>query len=661
MKKLYIPIVLFLGISATGSSQGESVKKTNAIPDYSEEKSAKELKGDKHYFVYSFDKAIDAYKNDKDISVEGQRKLAKSYYYMNQNVKSEEAYSKLITMPGGNLSEDYYDYAMVLKTDGKYDESNKWMDKFTELKSTDLRARDYSANKGTLNDLSKDNGKYKIEHLNVNTDAEDFGTSFYKDKIVFASSRTNKLAPKKSNRNDKPYLNIYVSEIDQSQLKDPENFDKSLNGKMNDGPASFSKDGSFMAYTENNYDLKKKELVVNLEIYFRTFTDKKWSDPEPFILNSKEYSVGHPSLSSDGNTMYFTSDMPGGFGGTDIYRITKDEKGTWAKAQNLGDKVNTEGNEMFPFYEETSGTLYFASNGRFGLGGLDIFTATKSGSGFSIASNAGAPLNTQADDFAIIIDGKTNQGYFSSNRAGGSGDDDIYSVDLLSSKKIMGIAKDIKEKAIPNTFITLLDDKGFILDTITTKSDGAYTFQVESGKMFKLTGKKISYVDGENTANTNGSELVVISDVTLLKKEEVVAQKIKPGADLGQIIELNDIYFDLDKYNIRPDAEGELDKIVKIMNDYPDMVVELGSHTDCRETKAYNQILSDKRAKSSVDYIRKRITSPGRITGKGYSKTKLVNDCFCEGDIASTCSEDQHQKNRRTEFIVINKGAIAKK
>lgn len=650
MKKLYIPIIFFLGLGLNAFSQGKSVKSTNS--EIATEKSARELRGDKHYFVYSFDKAIDAYKNEKELSLEGQRKLAKSYYYMNDNVKSQEAYAKLINMPGGNNSEDYYNYAMVLRTDGKYDESDKMMDKFSEASPTDLRAIDYKLNKSNLGNLLLDNGKFGVQALNVNTEAEDFGPSFYKNKVVFTSTRTSKLMPKKSNRDNKPFLNIYVSEVDQNQLKKPEIFDKSLNGKMNEGPASFNKEGTFMAYTENNYDLKKKELIVKLEIYFRTSVDGKWSKPESFILNSKEYSVGHPALSSDGKTMYFASDMPGGFGGSDLYKITKSEDGTWSKAENLGKKINTEGNEMFPFYEETSKTLYFSSNGRFGLGGLDIFYSSINGTEFNNPTNAGNPLNTQYDDFAMIVDGQTNKGYFSSNRTGGSGDDDIYSVSLLSNKQIQGIAKNVSGKSIPKAFITLRDEKGNIIDTLTTNDDGAFLFDVEANKNFKLTGNKKLYKEGENVANTLGKEQIVIADVILLKDEPIAAVETAK-TDLGKVLKLNNIYFDLDKFNIRADAEPELNKIIKAMNENPTMVVELISHTDCRETAEYNQILSDKRAKSSVEYIQKRITKPSRISGKGYGKTKLVNSCECDDKIVSQCSDEEHQKNRRTEFILI--------
>lgn len=439
MKKLFIPLVVFIGISITASAQEKSniESKDNKNTNSSIEKSHyshKEIKGNKYDFNYSFDKAIYAYTHTKNLSVEGQRNLAESYHNIGQNIQSEAVYLKLINAQIGILPEDYYNYAMVLKADGKYDEANKWMARFIELKPDDLRVKDYTANKDELPNLLKDNGKYKINHLDVNTDADDFGTCYYKDKIVFASSRSNsKMIVKKYNWTGKPFFDMYVSDVDKGQLKTPENFNKKLNGTLHDGPASFSNNGTFMAFTRNNYDAKRKDKVVNLQIYFSSFKDGVWSDPVPFILNNMNYSVGQPCLTSDGNTMYFASDMPGGFGGADIYRIRKDTKGEWGKPENLGDKINTEGDEMFPFYEETNKILFFSSNGRFGLGGLDIFTSSADSSGFDLAVNAGSPLNTQYDDYAAIVDGKANKGYFSSNRTGGSGGEDIYSFDILKA------------------------------------------------------------------------------------------------------------------------------------------------------------------------------------------------------------------------------------
>jgi len=616
MKKLFIAIILFLGVCYNSTAQ----KKSN-----------KELQGDKYAFVYSFDKAIEAYTHSKKLTIGGQRMLAMSYHNINLNNQSESIYAKLIKSDTTILAIDYYNYSMVLRANGKYADANKEMDKFKELKPFDLRLKSHASNNNGLTNLLIDDGKYQIEHLNLNTDAEDFGTSYYKDKIIFSSSRTKtKTNEKNYNWNGKPFLDMYISEMDGNQLMPPTVFDKSLNSKMHDGTASFNKEGTFVAFTCNDHIEKKKDNVVGLQICFSTYKDGKWSAHEQFPLNNQAYSVGHPFLTADGNTMYFTSDMPGGYGGADIYKIKKGEDGVWNKQENLGNKINTEGLEMFPFFEENNGILLFTSDGHFGLGGLDIFMVATNGSAYGRVYNAGVPLNTQYDDFAVIVNGTTNKGYFSSNRFGGSGDDDIYSVDFLkglnAGKKLIGIAKDKYGNAISKTFIKLFDGKGNLVDTLTTGDDAAYSFLVDSDKNYKLVGSKEKYNDGDTLVNTSGKEFIIKADVTLrvpIKKEEIIAQQIVIGADLGKILELNSIYFDLNKFKIRPDAEIELDKIVKIMNEYPTMVVELGSHTDCRNTKKYNQKLSEKRAKSSAEYIKQKIYKPGRVYGRGYGETKV--------------------------------------
>ncbi len=623
-----------------------------------QEKSRKEKEGDKYAFVYSFDKAAEAYSQAKQLTPAGQRELALCYRNLEKNKEAETAYSELLRSTEHLTPEDYYNYAMILKSNGKYDEADKWMETFHDLKPDDIRGKSYMTNKAKIKELLKETGKYKITNLYANTEDGDFAPSFYKDRIVFASSRTDKSNPKNYNWNGKPFLDMYVSDIDGDQLKTPSVFDKNLNSKMHDGTASFNKDGTFMAFTCNNQDLTRKDKYVKLQIFFSSFKDGKWTKNEPFFLNNKDYSVGHPCLTPDGNTMYFSSDMPGGLGKADIYRIKKDEKGNWGKPENMGNKINTEGDDMFPFFESTNSILFFTSNGHYGLGGLDIFTCALTERECGPVLNAGFPLNTQYDDFSIIANDSITKGYFSSNREGGCGDDDIYFVDISKmnlGKKIIGVAKDKDMNILPNTFVTLKDDAGNVLDTFTTKANGSYVFLVDADKNFKLTGKKEKYSEGTNTASTYGSEFVVKADVTLLTEEEIIEKKIEAGNDLASIPGLNPIFFDLDKYDIRPDAQTELDKIVKIMNDHPDMVIELGSHTDCRHTKLYNQILSNHRAKASANYIRKRITNPDRIYGKGYGESKLIAGCACEGKVVSDCTEDEHQKNRRTEFIIIKK------
>lgn len=597
------------------------------------------------------------------------RRLAESYYNINQNFLAEEAYSKLISTNQGLVANDYFVFARLLKANGKNDQSLTVMDKFAELNPNDLRAKDYVANKSKLADLTKDDGKYKIQAQSVNTDDDDFGPIYYKDKIIFSSTNSApKMIVKNYNWTGKPFWNIFIADVEDGQLKNAKVFDKSLNGNLHDGPASFSNDGTFMAFTRNNYSDKSTDKVVELQIHFSTFTDGKWSKSEPFFINNTEYSVGHPSLTANGKTMYFTSDMPGGFGGADIYRTTKNDDGSWNKAENLGDKINTESDEMFPFIEENSQKLYFSSNGRFGLGGLDVFVADVKGSTVDNVKNAGFPLNTVSDDYAVIVNSTSTKGYVSSDRAGGLGGDDIYAFDITETvkdeiivaieKRIEGIAKDKNETPLTNTYITLLDDKGMVLDTLTTQTDGAFAFAVETNKNFTITGKKEKYNNGSVNANTLGDLAVVKADVILLTKKEVVAEKIKVGEDLAKIVEFNNIYFDYDKYDIRKDAKSELAKIIEVMNDYPNMVVELGAHTDCRANNAYNQKLSEQRAKETANYIKKSITKPSRISGKGYGETKLLTNCPCSGDVVSECSEAEHQKNRRTEFIIKSTGKL---
>jgi outer membrane protein OmpA-like peptidoglycan-associated protein len=511
--------------------------------------------------------------------------------------------------------------------------------------------------------LMIDGGNFRVTHLDVNTDAEDFGPVYYKDKLVFASSRTSKSFPKKSYRNNKAYLDIYIAEIKKDQIGAPAIFDKKLNGKMNDGPASFSKNGSLMAYTRNNSTLTKKELIVNLEIHFRTYENGKWSKPVPFVHNSNVYSVEHPALSDDGKTMYFSSNMPGGSGGMDIYKVISDENGKWGTAENLGNTINTEGDEVFPFFLQSKNVLFFASNGHFGLGGLDIFSSAMVNSKFSRVINIGTPVNSCSDDFSLITDSMQTSGYFASNRAGGSGDDDLYAVAFLSDKKINGIAMDNKEKPVAYAFITLANNLGNVIDTMTSNSHGFYSFRAEQDRDYKLTGTKERYIEGNNYASTFGTVQIVIANVTLgktsEKTEEVVVKTEKPVAkkmnipiDASSIVVLNPIYFDYHESAIRPDAAKELDKMVKVMNDNPEMRVTLYSHTDCRANGEYNQGLSDRRAKSSSDYIKKRITDPSRISGKGYGESKLINKCACSGSAISDCTEAEHQQNRRTEFVI---------
>lgn len=417
MKRILIPLIVFFVTCMTVGAQSPSTK---------------ERKGDKHYFTYAFDKAIKHYTSDKNLSVDGQRKLAECYHNTDQNIQSEAVYATLVREGSGIIPEDYYAYAMVLKMNGKHEESNQSMDKFATLKPNDLRVKDYVANKNKQGALQKDNGAFQLIRQTINTDALDFGTSYYNGNVVFASTRTRiNYFVKKFNWTNKPFWNLFIADVENGQLTNPTSFTRGLNGNLHDGPASFSNEGNFMAFTRNNYQANHRARVVELQIWFSSFAEGKWSKPTPFVHNNTAYSVGHPCLTPDGKTLYFTSDRPGGYGGTDLYTTSKDKNGEWGNPINLGSTINTEGDELFPFIEDTNGTFFFSSNGRFGLGGLDIFITSLNDGRFSQPYNAGFPVNTPFDDYAAIVDNALGRGYFSSNRSGGSGGDDMYAYKII--------------------------------------------------------------------------------------------------------------------------------------------------------------------------------------------------------------------------------------
>jgi outer membrane protein OmpA-like peptidoglycan-associated protein len=705
-------------------------------------------KAKKYYESYSYSESIKRYEEITDKTPGIKRELAESYFFTGNYQKSEQYYSDLVTLPE-HTSEDIYNYASVLKTNGKYEESENWMKKYYETQKNDSRVKVYVENPEYYKNLLVDKGKFLIKNLNINTEQEDFGTSFFDNKIIYASS-SNSLKPIKRiwNWNNLPFLDLMVAETDSSmQFVKINPFREKLNKKYHEGPASFNKDFTFMAFTRNNYDGKSSDNIVKLQLFTSELKDNKWQTAVPMHFNSKEYSVGHASLSPDGKTIIFASDMPGGFGGVDLYVIYRNSDGTWTDPKNLGKTVNTEGNEMFPFFHPEN-LLFFASNGHPGLGGLDIFvTDIKDIISPSIPENIGIPANSSYDDFAFILDNEQKSGYFSSNRITGHGDDDIYMFKLFSPftfpKILRGTATDSKGNILTNVEVILYDDKGNIVGKSITTEDGKYKFNIDKNIVYNLTGNKQKYSEGKNTGDATGTEREIISDLILdptpefslyclisdektkmpldsveiiltnnisgeketiitekpgdflrqltenklndfisyslsLKRKGylsenfnytktldhpgqynmhedlgIVMNKIEIGTDLGKLVKVNPIYFDLDKSNIRPDAAIELDKIVKVMNEYPTMVIELGSHTDCRGSASYNMSLSDRRSKASAEYIKQRIPNPSRIYGKGYGESKLVNHCECEGQKKVPCSEEEHQANRRTEFKII--------
>jgi len=400
-----------------------------------------EKKGDRHYFSYSYDKAIVNYKLAQNLSLIAQRKLADSYQQTYQSVEAEKVYQRILQVKEGVMPEDYYNYAMACRINRKYNESDKWMQIFILEKPFDLRAINYKLNSDKLRGLINDSTEFSIQNLAMNSEALDFGTSYFKYDIVFSSSRSSTGRHKKKyNWTGKPFWEMYVSQNQNGDLIKINPFDKTLSSKFNDGPASFSNDGTFMAFTRNQTNNKRKDRTVELEIYFTSYENDAWTSPVPFYLNNINYSVGHPCLTKNGNTLYFASDMPGGYGKADIYSISKNAKGEWEHPKNLGNTVNTEGDDMFPFISDMHDQLFFSSDGHFGLGGLDIFSCSINQQGYYNVTNLGSPVNSPNNDYGFILNSRTSNGFFSSDRIGGKGGDDIYS---------FSISDDIKFTIIP--------------------------------------------------------------------------------------------------------------------------------------------------------------------------------------------------------------------
>jgi len=609
--------------------------------------SKQEKNGNQWFSQFNYQKALEWYESADTLSTDAKRNMAESYRFTNQNDKAVKIYETVAKSKEAKAA-DLFLYAQTLKMVGNYDEANTWMKKFHDMDSKDSRGNEHLANPNYLTDFKKDENRYKIITLNVNSEQEDFSPAFYNNQVVFASSR-EKLKPvnRRWNGTQLPFIDMYACDTAQGNtLAQAFEFATNYNKKYHDGPASFSKDGKLMVFTRNNYDAKSTDGTKKLQMFYSTFDGQKWSEAVAFVFNSNEYSNGHPSVSADGKTIYFVSDMPNGKGGTDIYKITLKEDKTWSAPQNLGDTINTEGNEMFPFYHE-SGMLYFASNGHLGLGGLDIFFCNLKKT--HKVHNIGFPVNNRFDDFALILNEKETGGFFSSNREGGLGFDDIYGFTVTKplplTKVITGTTLNKKGKIVPVAMVYLYNSKNEVLDSLKSDSLGKYAFTVDPDLEFNLTATKEKHLPGTNSVSTKTEKDTV--------KADLVLEELSVGLDLAKVLKINPIYFDYDKFFIRPDAAIELDKIVAIMNEYPTMYIELGSHTDCRGNKLYNTKLSDKRAKASAEYIRARIVNPQRIYGKGYGETRLVNSCACEKPVKSTCSEEEHQQNRRTEFVII--------
>jgi outer membrane protein OmpA-like peptidoglycan-associated protein/tetratricopeptide (TPR) repeat protein len=627
--------------------------------------------GDKLFEKYAYTDAIKAYESVAEggyKSVILFEKLGDAYYFTSVPEKAARWYGELFAMKQDVTPEYYYRYSQSLKSVGEYEKADQVLAEFAAKNGTDLRAELFENNKNYLEVIKKNSGRYHIKKTNINSYNSDYGPAFFGDKLVFASNRDSVGFTKYKDSWTNDYFTVlYAAPLTKNGgLGKVERFSSAVQTRFHESTPAFTKDKKTIYFTRNNYNNGKVQMDskgrILLKIYRAKIDGKNWDDVTELPFNSNSYSVAHPALSSDEKTLYFASNMPGTFGESDIYRVSINADGTFGTPENLGAGINTESKETFPSI--AGDRLYFASEGHPGLGGLDIFVAKMEDNGsFSKAYNVGEPVNSTTDDFAFIMNPQTKIGFFTSNRKGGQGDD-IYSVTELQDiefecvQQLTGIVTDEKTGEIfANCKVSLLDTDHNVLKTTTTDAAGMYTFPVGCGLPYYVKAERENYTPREVTVvikNESGHTELPVAQV---KPEPVVVAKapdpeppaIKIGTDLAKEFNIQQIYFDLGKYNIRPDAAVQLAKIISFMNEYPSAKIDVRSHTDCRASDKYNQTLSDNRAKSIIEYLVLNGINASRLTGRGYGEKQLVNKC-ADG---VKCTEEEHQQNRRSEFIIL--------
>ncbi|MEI7420848.1 MAG: OmpA family protein [Prolixibacteraceae bacterium] len=692
-----------------------------------------------YYKNFDFHKAIPLYEELLKISpadITLYWRLATIYDHLNDSQSGEKYYAYLANSKDAR-AEYLLNYARILAKNGKYDQSVIWYQKYSKAQTSDTRGAAFAEAYKDMAAFYRDSAGVRLTKAPFSGPSDDFSPAYYHGSIIFSSDRQRfSIVRSTYNWTQSPYLDLYIAKPNDKEAKP---FSKQLNTPYHEGPVTFSKTQDTIIFTRSiYYDSrlhKGKEGINRLGLFQARWDEKlnKWIDVTPLPLNNVEYSVEHPALSPDGQKLYFASDMPGGYGGMDLYvsHRTLDGKGlqSWSAAENMGPRINSSGHDLFPFVDG-QGDIWFASDGIPGLGGLDILFAAKSMDGFSGPINPGYPVNTRFDDFGYITDSNGENGYLSSDRDNAPGNDDIYSIhrpfrkhllqaiDARTLQPLSGVKINVLEegtalapmesnaarpvllpvnplkdyqfaatkdlykpgrleltkeeirgmdtvKILMNPVSISVKVKGFVYTAqgkaplsnctvnlqnetsgmgmkLLTDDQGYFNKQLLLSSDYKISITKLTL-----TGKCSMAELALSTKG--IEKDTVINLSIPVYCE-GDVITLEKIYYDLDKYNIRPDAALILDKLLKIMQDYPGMKIELRSHTDSRASAAYNMTLSNNRAKAAAEYLYSKGISRNRIVGKGYGETMLINKC-ADG---VPCSEAEHQLNRRTEFKILS-------
>ncbi len=598
-------------------------------------------KADKLYDAYQYVDAIDAYLklvNNKQADNHVYKRLADSYYNVFNIEEASKWYAK--ATESKQDAETYYRYAQVLKSQGNYEAANKQMDVFSKMMPNDQRSKAHMANPNYIPQLADKSKLFDVKETSINdVKQSDFGAILSNDNILYFVS-TRDTGKKEDRWTNQPYLDIYqsVRNVD-GNLSEPEPVN-GLNTPYHDGPLTLSADGTTMIFSRDGHSESSYKKIKNNKIklaqqglYKATLVDGKWGNIQALPFNSKDYSVTHPSLSTDGKTLYFASNMPGGLGDVDIWKVSINGS-SYGTPENLGPNVNTAGKEGFPFISDNH-ILYFSTSGRQGLGGFDIFKIDLNKN--EEAVNLGKDINTKRDDFSFSINTSKKIGYFSSNR---SGADNIYMAIPICQYEVIALVKDKKTNAsISGANVSITDDKSNPISRQTTSTTGQTSFNVNCETTYVLNVSKEGYETTSLPVTASNGENVTV-DVSLAPINEMITETE---------VKLKNIYFEFNKSNITQQGALELDKLVTIMKEYPDMVILVKSHTDSKGSAEYNLKLSEQRAQSTMQYVISKGIDKDRLSAKGLGSSEPKIDC------KSNCTEEEDAQNRRSEFLIVKK------
>ena len=568
------------------------------------------------------------------------KQLAESHYNVFNSKEAVKWYARATQTPQD--AEVYYHYAQMLKAEGRYEEANAQMRTFAELKPDDERAITFMADPNYLPKLRNQAKLFDEKKLDINDEKySSFGAVLTDDNTFYFTSTRN-TARKTYGANEQPYLDLYSATYNANGTFSEPTPVSEINSKWHDGPAAVTADGNTMYFASESFkesrqferDKENNLKLSQVYVFKATKTDGTWGNIQPLPFNDKTYSSGNPAISADGKTLYFVSNRPGGEGGNDIWKVEVKGNNMYGEPQNLGDKVNTPGNDNFPYV--TSGNkLYFSSNGRKGFGALDIFMADLEKG--TAATNVGLPVNSGQDDFAFSFNDTKNIGFFASNR---SGVDQIYSATPVCGVEAVVMVRDAKTgKPLASAQVAILDDRGNVIEARTAGIDGKVIYNIDCNRAYSIQASMAGYENGAfPIAATGGGQVEVMADLNPI--EEIIT--------IREVV-LNDIYFEFDKSNITREAAFELDKLVEAMKSDADMVIMAKAHTDNRGSEQYNMSLSNRRAKATVQYVISKGIAKERISGQGYGESQPKADC------KESCTEEEHAQNRRSEFIIVKK------